>query len=251
SMDFQVVVLAGGFSKTLHPLVSKEVPKALLPVADRHVLSFVLELLEQNDIKNAIVVVEGESAALLISAWISAAFLDRLNVEVIAVPEDVGTAGALREIDIRLTAKDILVVSGDLVTDVAPGAVAAAHRRHDAAVTAMLCSVPVSGQSDSGSSSGKDKGKKTGRFNIIGLDPTNHFLLHLVAGGEVEEDIRIQKSILRAVGQMEIRSDLMDAHMYAFKRSVLLDVLRQKEHFHSLRRDVLPYLVQTQLVSFF
>ncbi|KAL0459071.1 UNVERIFIED_CONTAM: hypothetical protein Slati_0534300 [Sesamum latifolium] len=54
-MDFQVVVLAGGFSKTLVPLVSKEVPKALLPVANRPVLSYVLELLEQNDLKNAIV----------------------------------------------------------------------------------------------------------------------------------------------------------------------------------------------------
>lgn len=83
--------------------------------------------------------------------------------------------------------------------------------------------------------------------------------------------------------QMEIRSDLMDAHMYAFKRfevllyassklscslivyclfsnvtlslgyyirSALQDVLTQKEKFRSLRRDILPYLVLTQLVSF-
>ncbi|KAL0370998.1 UNVERIFIED_CONTAM: Translation initiation factor eIF-2B subunit gamma [Sesamum angustifolium] len=219
-MDFQVVVLAGGFSKTLVPLVSKEVPKALLPVANRPVLSYVLELLEHNDLKNAIVVVEGESAALLISSWISSTFVDRLDVEVTAVPEDVGTAGALRSIDHRLTAKDILVVSGDLVSEIPPGAVAAAHRRHDAVVTAMLCSVPVSGPSDSGSS-----------------------------GSEVDKDIRVQKSILRAVGQMEIRADLMDAHMYAFKRSVLQDVLNQKETFQSLRREVLPYLVRTQLRS--
>ncbi|KAK4419692.1 Translation initiation factor eIF-2B subunit gamma [Sesamum alatum] len=248
-MDFQVVVLAGGFSKTLVPLVSKEVPKALLPVANRPVLSYVLELLEQNDLKNAIVVVEGESAALLISSWISSTFVDRLDVEVTAVPEDVGTAGALRAIDHRLTAKDILVVSGDLVSEIPPGAVAAAHRRHDAVVTAMLCSVPVSGPSDSGSSGAKDKAKKAGRYNIVGLDPTKQFLLHIAAGAEVDKDIRVQKSILRAVGQMEIRADLMDAHMYAFKRSVLQDVLNQKETFQSLRREVLPYLVRTQLRS--
>lgn len=34
----------------------QEVPKALLPVANRPVISYVLELLEQNDLKNAIVV---------------------------------------------------------------------------------------------------------------------------------------------------------------------------------------------------
>lgn len=33
-------------------------------------------------------------------------------------------------------------------------------------------------------------------------------------------------------------------------RSVLQDVLNQKETFQSLRRDVLPYLVRSQLVSF-
>lgn len=63
-----------------------------------------------------------------------------------------------------------------------PGAIAAAHRRHEAVVTAMLCSIPVSGSVESGSSSGKDKAKKPGRPNIIGLDPSKQFLLHVAAG---------------------------------------------------------------------
>ncbi|XP_024021210.1 translation initiation factor eIF-2B subunit gamma isoform X1 [Morus notabilis] len=248
-MDFQVVVLAGGTSKNLVPIVSKEVPKALLPVANRPVLSYVLELLELNNLKDLIVVVEGEDAALRVGGWISGAYVDRLHVEVAAVPEDVGTAGAIRAISHHLTANDILVVSGDIVSDVPPGAVAAAHRRHDAVVTAMLCSTPVSGPLESGSSGGKDKTRKTGRYNLIGLDPTKQFLLYIATGAELEKDIRIQKSILRAAGQMEIRADLMDAHLYAFKRSVLQEVLYQKETFHSLRRDVLPYLVRSQLRS--
>ncbi|GAV62152.1 Hexapep domain-containing protein/NTP_transferase domain-containing protein [Cephalotus follicularis] len=248
-MDFQVVVLAGGNSKKLVPLVSKEVPKALLPVANRPVLSYVLEQLEASNLKDVIVVVEGQESALLVGPWISSAYVDRLHVEVAAVPEDVGTAGALRAIAPHLTAKDILVVSGDLVSDVPIGAVAAAHRRNDAVLTAMLCSSPVSGPSDSGSSSGKDKTKKSGHYNIIGLDPSKQFLLYIAAGADVEKDTRIQKSILRSVGQMEIRSDLMDAHMYAFKRSVLQQVLDRKDMFLSLKQDVLPYLVRSQLKS--
>ena len=74
------------------------------------------------------------------------------------------------------------VVSGDLVSDVPPGAVAALHRRHDAVVTAMLCSVPVSGPSESGSSGGKDKTKKAVVHNIVGLDPTKEFLLYIATG---------------------------------------------------------------------
>ncbi|KAI3746448.1 hypothetical protein L6452_08882 [Arctium lappa] len=248
-MDFQVVVLAGGSSKKLLPLVSKDVPKSLLPVANRPVLSYVLELLEQSNLKDLIVVVEGEDTDGLIENWISEAYVDRLHVQVAAVPEEVGTAGALRAITHHLTASDILVVSGDLVCDISPGAVAAAHRRHDAVVTAMFCSVPVTGPPESGSSGGKDKTKKPGCYNIVGLDLTEQFLLYIAAGMEVEKDIKVQKSILSAVGKMEIRADLMDAHLYAFKRSVLQEVLNQKQTFRSLKQDVLPYLVKTQLRS--
>ena len=74
------------------------------------------------------------------------------------------------------------VVSGDLVSDIPPGALAAVHRQHDAVVTTMLCSAPVSGPTESVSSGGKDKIKKPRRYNIIGLDPTKQFLLHIATG---------------------------------------------------------------------
>ncbi|KAL0823773.1 hypothetical protein Bca101_047450 [Brassica carinata] len=245
----EVVILAGGFSSNLQPLVSKEVPKALLPVANRPVLSYVLDLLESSNLKDLIVVVEGEDAALKVGGWISSACVDRLHVEVAAVAENVGTAGALRAIAHHLTAKDILIVSGDIVSDVSPGAVAATHRRHDASVTAMLCAEPVSGPSESGVAGGKDKTKKPACYDIIGLDSSKQFLLHIATAAEIKKDTRIKKSILCAAGKMEIRSDLMDSHIYAFKRSVLQKVLDQKPTFRSLKQDVLPYLVRTQLRS--
>jgi translation initiation factor eIF-2B subunit gamma len=73
-------------------------------------------------------------------------------------------------------------VSGDLVSDIPPGALAAVHRQHDAVVTTMLCSAPVSGPTESGSSGAKDKIKKPRCHNIIGLDPSKQFLLHIATG---------------------------------------------------------------------
>ncbi|KAJ3686172.1 hypothetical protein LUZ61_015336 [Rhynchospora tenuis] len=248
-MDFQVVVLAGGTSDKLSPLVSKELPKALLPVANKPLLSYPLELLEASNLKNIIVVVEGDEAATQVESWLSVAYMDRLNVEVVKTPGDVGTVGAIRAVAPFLISTDILIVSGDLVSDISPGAIAATHRRHGAAVTALFCPAPVSGGADSSTSGGKDKAKKPSRCNIVGLDPTRQFLLHIVSGPKVEKDIHIQKRIVRAVGQMEIRSDFMDAHVYAFKRTVLLDVLEKEDKFYSIKQDVLPYLVRTQLRS--
>lgn len=74
------------------------------------------------------------------------------------------------------------VVSADLVSEVTPGSVVAVHRRHDAVVTTMLCSNPVSSPSELGSSGGKDKTKKPKRHNIIGLDPSKKFLLFIATG---------------------------------------------------------------------
>jgi translation initiation factor eIF-2B subunit gamma len=120
-------------------------------------------------------------------------------VEVVAVSEDLGTADALRAISKRMAASDILVISGDLVTDVLLAAVAATQRRNDAADTALLCSVPVSGPSDSAASGGKDKAKKPNCLNIVGLDITKQFLLHIVSGtdvGKMSDFIRENSELL-------------------------------------------------------
>ncbi|GAQ86424.1 nucleotidyltransferases [Klebsormidium nitens] len=243
-MDFDAVVLAGGLSKQLYPLVSKELPKALLPVGNKPVLSYTLEMLEANNLTHPHVVVAGEEAASRVRAWISDAFQDRLTARVTAVPEDSGTAEALRAVAHQIRAKDFIVLSGDLVCDVALGAVAAAHCRSTAAATALLCSQPNS----SFAAESKDKGKATTAppVDYIGLTTDGSSLLFCASAADVEHELRIRRSILRAAGQMVLRTDLMDTHLYVFNR-VVLDVLEAQPGIASVKRDLLPYLVRTQL----
>ncbi|KAG0576992.1 hypothetical protein M758_5G105800 [Ceratodon purpureus] len=243
AMNFQVVVLAGGLSKKLYPLVSKDVPKALLPLGNKPVLSYVLELLEASNLKEIILVVAGEDAAQCVGNWVADAVHDRLRVEVASVPEDSDTADALRSVMHRLTAEDFLVVSGDLVSDVPIGAVAAAHRRQGALVTALLCNRASLGSSEPGS----EKIKREPVSDIIGLDSTQQHLLYVSPGPEIERDLRVRRSLLRAVGSMEIRTDLVDAHMYAFNRLIVQGVLESRPTIKSIKQDLVPYLVRSQL----
>lgn len=46
----------------------------------------------------------------------------------------------------------------------------------------MLCAEPVSGPSESGVAGGKDKTKKPACYDIIGLDSSKQFLLHIATG---------------------------------------------------------------------
>ena len=56
--SFQVVILAGGECKRLYPLTSVQsgLPKALLPVGNRPLISYPLKNLVEGGIKNALVV---------------------------------------------------------------------------------------------------------------------------------------------------------------------------------------------------
>lgn len=244
AMNFQVVVLAGGLSKKLYPLVSKDVPKALLPLGNKPVLSYVLELLEASNLKDIILVAAGEDAALCVGNWVADAVHDRLRVEVAAVPEECDTADALRSVMHRLTAEDFLVVSGDLVSDVPIGAVAATHRRQGALVTALLCNRLSLGSLEP---AGGEKIKQQPPSDIIGLDSSQEHLLYVAPGAEIERDLRVRRSLLRAVGNMEIRTDLVDAHLYAFNRLLVQGVLESRPTIKSIKQDLVPYLVRSQL----
>lgn len=247
-MNFQVVVLAGGTSKQLFPLVSKEVPKALLLVGNRPLLSYTLELLEASNLKNLIVVVAGADAATQVRAWILGAYDDRLHVEVVAIAEDMGTADALRAVANRLTAEHILVLSGDLVCDVSLGAVAATHCRKRAMMTALLCAHQAAGASDGTSGSGgKEKAKHQSSSDIIGLDPSHQYLTFLVSASQVDKELSIQRSILRAFGRLELHTDLVDAHLYVFRRTIVQEILMERPGIHSIKKELVPYLLRSQL----
>ncbi|PPS00094.1 hypothetical protein GOBAR_AA20575 [Gossypium barbadense] len=140
------------------------------------------------------------------------------SISIAVVPEDIGTAGALRAISHYLTTKDILVVSGDLVSDVSLGAIAATHRRHDAVVTATLCSVPISRSSELGSSGGKDKTKKPGRYNIIGLDPCKQFLLHIAIGKMPRRRLRDLSIVQNTTNSEEVLNSRQLLDLQAYRR---------------------------------
>ena len=68
-------------------------------------------------------------------------------------------------------------------------------------------------------------------------------LLHITTEVEVEKDRRTQKSILRVVGQIEIRVDLMDAHCQ-LKSEVLLKGIPQAEE-NGTEKGISPKNQQT------
>ena len=106
----QAVILAAGEGKRVRPLTRSR-PKALIPVANRPIIEYVIDALLKNGIRD-IIVVAGYRKEQVIR------FLNQLEVpvEVVIQPKQLGTAHALQCAESKITG-DFLVLPGDNYID--------------------------------------------------------------------------------------------------------------------------------------
>jgi mannose-1-phosphate guanylyltransferase / phosphomannomutase len=128
------VIMAGGEGSRLRPLTSN-MPKPMLPVANKPLMEHILELLKRHGFTEVCATVQ------FLSSVIRNYFGDGsdLDVSLAYSVEDVplGTAGSV--LNARdLTSGTFLVISGDALTDLDLGTVVEFHRARDAAATLVL-----------------------------------------------------------------------------------------------------------------
>jgi dTDP-glucose pyrophosphorylase/CBS domain-containing protein len=129
-LGVHAVIMAGGFGKRLRPL-TEDTPKPMLPVGGRPLMELLLEQLRDSGIRNVSVTTHFRPEK------ISEYFGDgkRFGVELSYINEEhpLGTGGAL-----GLLAKPsdpLLVINGDVLTQVNFRAMYAFHREYDADIT--------------------------------------------------------------------------------------------------------------------
>ena len=114
--EFQAVVLASiSDGDGLFPL-TEQLPTALLPVANRPLISFQLELLARSGSFTQVLVLTVERWMPVLSSWYEQ-YKGPLSVELLVVPDDAGSADALRHIRHKLTT-DFVLLAGDVISDV-------------------------------------------------------------------------------------------------------------------------------------
>jgi UDP-N-acetylglucosamine diphosphorylase / glucose-1-phosphate thymidylyltransferase / UDP-N-acetylgalactosamine diphosphorylase / glucosamine-1-phosphate N-acetyltransferase / galactosamine-1-phosphate N-acetyltransferase len=106
----QAVILAAGEGKRVRPLTWSR-PKAMIPVANRPIIGYVIDALVKNGIRDIIVVVGYRKEQVT-------RFLNQLEIPVQVVVQDkqLGTAHALRQAESKITG-DFLVLPGDNYID--------------------------------------------------------------------------------------------------------------------------------------
>lgn len=128
--SLQAVIMAGGFGTRLHPL-TEEMPKPMLPVGDRPLMEFIVEQLREAGIRKVNVTTHYKAEKIMEHFGNG----DDFGIELNYINEDqpMGTAGALGlmpESD-----QPMLVINGDILTQVNFRAMLAYHQEHQAEVT--------------------------------------------------------------------------------------------------------------------
>lgn len=134
--DVKAIVLVGGEGTRLRPL-TETIPKPLIPLVDRPFLDHLLDHLA----------LHGVDEALLSSSYLEASFrpfLDRRrrppNVTWVSEPSPLGTGGAVANAARGLD-EAVLVLNGDILTDLDLTALIAHHRERGAAATITVSPV--------------------------------------------------------------------------------------------------------------
>lgn len=109
----KAVIMAGGFGTRLRPLTIN-VPKPMVPVANRPIMGHVVSLLARHNITDITAVLYFQAEQ--IKNYFGNGSSYGVNMKYSKPTEDFGTAGAVR-IAMGDTDEPVLVISGDLITD--------------------------------------------------------------------------------------------------------------------------------------
>jgi mannose-1-phosphate guanylyltransferase len=134
------LILAGGFATRLRPLSCTR-PKTLFPIVNKPLLQWIFEKLAQNNIKEAILAVNG-----LTEFYIKKQRIPKNGVHVkysIDPPKTpLGTAGPVKKAEKLLgNSEPFLVLNGDIFEDVNYKEVIQQHKETHATATIALCKV--------------------------------------------------------------------------------------------------------------
>ncbi|CAM9138455.1 unnamed protein product [Lampetra planeri] len=220
-------------------------PKAMLPVGNKPLIWYPLNLLESVGFEEVIVITTKEVQKLMSTdPKLKQEMKMKLDIVTIQEDADLGTADALRHIQPRIKT-DILVLSCDLITE--PGSLALKEvvdlfRAHNATLAMLMSKVHEFTETVPGQ---KGKKKTAEQRDFVGVDQSGKRLLFMANEADLEDGITIRKSILRKHPRMHIKTGLVDAHLYCLKKAVV-DFLTDNNSISSIHGELVPFLVRKQ-----
>jgi NDP-sugar pyrophosphorylase family protein len=203
-MTIQAVILAGGLGTRLRPLTLDR-PKPVVPLLNVPFLSYQLGLLRAHGVRDVILSVSHRPE--VIRATMGREPLGELQLRDVVEQDPLGTAGGVRNAA-DLVEGRVVVLNGDILTDLDLSAMLAAHEARGASASIYL--TPVE-------------------------NPTAYGLVELAKDGRV-------RRFLEKPTWDEVTTNTVNAGVYVLERE-LLELIPKGEP-HSIEREFFPMLLE-------
>ncbi|ESN98545.1 hypothetical protein HELRODRAFT_177025 [Helobdella robusta] len=240
-VEYLPIIMAGGKGSQLIQMTS-DIPKSLLPIANKPMIYYPIKWLETSGFEE-VKIVTTKLILTKLQDGLKDYFLEGkgIKLDYVVLPdhdesEDLGTVDAIKFMlqDIKM---DVIVVSCDFICDenFCLRRLDQVHKSKNASISMLLSSppnltdvpVPVP---ESNRSVDRD---------FVGFDKTNR-IVFLSPESYLEDKIELRMTKLRAVPHIELRSNLVDCHLYIISRPFLnlVDFVKS----FSLSSDFIPWL---------
>jgi mannose-1-phosphate guanylyltransferase len=203
-VTLQAVILAGGLGTRLRPL-TLERPKPVVPLLNTPFLCYQLGLLGAHGVQDVILSISHRSAA--IRAIMAGQQLGQVRLRDVVEADPLGTAGGVRNAADLVDGR-VVVLNGDVLTDLDLSAMLAMHEARGAAATIYLTRVE---------------------------NPTAYGIV------ELEDDGRV-RSFLEKPGWEEVTTNTINAGAYILEREILEWI--PKGEPYSMEREFFPLLLE-------
>ncbi|MHA2054518.1 MAG: sugar phosphate nucleotidyltransferase [Candidatus Hodarchaeales archaeon] len=220
--NWSAIVLAGGIGSRLRPLTT-EIPKPIVPVANKPMIDYNLELLRNAGIKGKIVIITKYHAEKIKAYFKEIDHFDDLDI-VLPDLDPADTADAVRLAANYIDSDNFIVSMADIITSLPLTDFMTFHSEKGgiASITLKDVSHPRA-------------------FGVIMLNQDSRILLFLEKPNP--QELGLATLTFSKKETIRLHSNLVNTGIYAFKHGVL-DILESINDLMDFGKDVFPYLAR-------
>lgn len=249
-LEAQAIVLAAGPGMRMTTLTNKS-PKSLLPLGTLPMIVYPLQMLQEAGFTEATVVVSSGVENNFVKLAEQYGLKLKLEIAVVNTSDYPCTADSLRHIapKIKKGVDDVVIVSSDLVTDVALQPIMDQHRSRGAALTMLTAKLNTE------FTKAQTPGPKTKHqinSDIICRDGKSGQLMYAVVGGDYDDNVDLSSRVMKNSASMSVSTSLLDAHLYVMKRWMFDYILSEESPCNdmgSLRAEIIPHVISRQFTK--
>ncbi|MHA1993838.1 MAG: sugar phosphate nucleotidyltransferase [Candidatus Hodarchaeales archaeon] len=220
--EWSAIVLAGGIGSRLRPLTSN-IPKPLVPVANKPMIDYNLELLRNAGITGKIAIITRYMREEIIQYFKDNDHFNDLDI-VLPVFDPLDTADAVRKAANYIDTENFIVSMADIVTNIPLQDFMAFHVEKGGIASITL----------------KDVAHPRA-FGVIMLNQGSRILLFLEK--PIPQELSLATLTFSKKETIRFQSNLVNTGIYAFKHDVL-EILESLDDLMDFGKDVFPYLAR-------